>query len=192
MKQNIKKLTLQYGYLSLEEKDVSEACASVEKEISEYMEEHFSEDAKFFYDQPSEKNHPIQNEENKTCDQDASNAKDKRPKQKDIKKLYRRLASKIHPDKTNNSKEKSLFAEAAEAYENNDIGKLLEISGLVNLEIPELSEECVSVLNGNILYLSKKIENMKTTSAWAWYRAKNHEEKIDILHKIVNTIRRTK
>ena len=184
MKQNIKKLTLQYGYLSLEKNDVSDACTSVEKEMSDYMKKYFSEDAKSFYSEPEEIDQTKESKKN------IDNTGSKNTKPKDIKKLYRKLASKIHPDKTDNEDEKKLFAEAAEAYESNDVGKLLEISGLVSLEIPELSDECVDILNGNILYLSKEIEDMKTTSAWSWYKAKNHEEKMSIIENVVNVIRR--
>ena len=182
MKSNIKKLCLQYGYLSLEKKDVSDACNSVEKEISEYMQKYHTKESKLFY-----------NQSEKECDNILENKNvkknTKKTKQKDVRKLYRKIASKIHPDKTDVEEEKTLFAEAAEAYENNNIGKLLEISGIIRIDIPDLSEESIDILKGNILYLSKEIEGLKTTSAWAWHRAQSHEEKITILEKMVNTMR---
>jgi len=181
MESNIKKLCLQYSYLSLEKKDVSDACLSVEKEIAEYMQKHFSNEAEAFYNQPEEKCNTTSDSENII--------KKQKTKQKDVKKLYRKIASKIHPDKTSVEEEQILFAEAAEAYEDNDMGKLLEIAGIIRIEIPNLSDESVDILRGNILYLSKEIESMKTTSAWVWYRAQSHEEKIDILEKMVKTMR---
>tara|TARA_R100000008_G_scaffold85797_2_gene76672 strand:- start:111 stop:677 length:567 start_codon:yes stop_codon:yes gene_type:complete len=185
MKSNIRKLCLQYSYLSLEKKDISDACNSVEKEISEYMQKYFTKEAKSFYNLPASEETGKNETENETTDEE----KKKPTKHKDIKKIYRKIAGKIHPDKTDIEEEKNLFAEAAEAYEKNDIGKLLEISGIIRMDMPDLSEECIDTLRDNILHLSGEIEDMKTTSAWVWYKAQSHEEKMNILEKMVNILR---
>ena len=44
-----KKLTLQYAYLKLEKEETDEICSSVEPEIRSYMEEHYPEHYKDFY-----------------------------------------------------------------------------------------------------------------------------------------------
>ena len=178
MKTKTKKLSLQYGYLSLEKKEVFEACFSVEKEMRKYMKEHYPDETEEFFN--NAKKNVVEEEEPK---------KDNKPKHKDVKKIYRKLASKIHPDLTDNEEEKLLFAEAAEAYRESDLGKLLEIASVVRIDIPNLSDECLFILQDNIQELIKKIDNKKTTSSWAWYGAKNHEDKMIILEKIIQTIR---
>ena len=179
MKQNIKKLSLQYEYLSLEKEEIFDACTSVEKEIRKYLLEHYKDIAIDFYNQEETKEcHPEADEKNKII----------KPKKKEIKKLYRKIASKIHPDKTKDENEIKLFSDAIVAYENNDLGKLLEISNSIKIEIPNLSNDCIYILEENIASLIKEIDSKKITSAWAWYNAENEEKKLLILKHIANSI----
>ena len=79
-----------------------------------------------------------------------------------------------------------MFAKAAKAYSKNDMGKLLEIAGNINLEVPNLSSETIFLLEENIDNLEKDINNKKQTSAWLWSQAKLDSEKDEIIKYIIN------
>jgi hypothetical protein len=181
MSNEIKKMTLKYSYLVLEKEDVSEACKSVEVEIRSCIKEQYPEYYKFFYDNVSEKQ--------QTEKQDKTDNKNNKQKNKDLKKLYRRIAEKTHPDRSGTNDTSKMFSDAAKAYSNNDIAKLLEISSGLNIELSHLSEESLLLLRNNIENLSQEINNMKQTPAWAWHNANDEEKKEKIIIDIITAIK---
>ena len=183
MTNKLKKLTLQYAYLKLEKEEVDEICSSVEGEMRAYLEKHYPEYCETFFAPPIEtvaENPPLSEEETEEETEEPAP-----PKNKDLKKLYRRIAEKTHPDRAGNNDYTELFSQAAEAYANNDIGRLLDIAGAANIELTELSPESVSLLKNNIETIFKEIYNKKQTTAWAWYNAQSDEEKEVIIKNIL-------
>ena len=178
MSRQFKKLTLQYSYLKMEAEDVKDICTSVEKDIRSYMKKNYPQHYKDFF---------ADNSMVLKKDQTNDEKIDSKIKNKDLKKLYRKIASKIHPDKTNNKKESDLFAQAAKAYSENDVGKILEIAGLINVEVPELSDDTVSLLQNNINEIYKDIETRKKSSAWYWHHSNTEEEKLNIIKHILGS-----
>ena len=178
MSRQFKKLTLQYSYLKMEAEDVKDICASVEEDIRSYMKKNYPQHYKDFFADDSKVSKK---------DQTSNETIENKIKNKDLKKLYRKIASKIHPDKTNNKKESDLFAQAAKAYSENDVGKILEIAGLINIEIPELSDDAISLLQNNINEVYKEVETRKKSSAWYWYHSNTEEEKLNIIKHILGS-----
>ena len=177
MSRKLKRLTLQYSYLLLEKEEVDEICSDVEPQLREYMEKHYPEYYDTFYstsDEPEKIEEPKEDEEKKEI-----------PKNGDIKKLYRKIASKIHPDKTGKDKDAELFAKAAKAYRENDIATILDIAGSLNMEIVELSPESIFLLSENVKTLSEGIDSKKKTASWAWHHSENEEEKAAIIKMIL-------
>ena len=173
-----KKLTLQYAYLKLEKEETDEICSSVEPGIRRYMEEHYPEHYNNFFS-PSKKTQaeePVDEIPEKNIDNEKQSTKNK-----DVKKLYRKIAEKTHPDKTGSNHYSDLFSEAAEAYNENNIATLLEIAGRLNIELSDLSSESVLLLENNIKLLAYKIHQKKQTAAWSWHQAKNDEEREKII-----------
>ena len=166
MSRKFKKFSLQYSYLKMEKEEVDEICFSVEKNMRSYMNKNYPEYCKYFFrDQVKD---PVL-EENQELGQEIE-IKVESPKNIDLKKLYRRIASKIHPDKTNEERESKLFAEAAQAYSENDIGKMIEIAALINIE-----------------KITEDIALKKQTTGWAWYNTKTDEDKLKIVKYILST-----
>jgi len=173
-------MTLHYAYLCLENEEVGEICSSVEGDMRAYLDENYPEHYQtFFGSQMKDPTIPDLEENIESSPQTLKN--------KDLKKLYRKIATKTHPDKSSNKTSSQLFAQAAKAYSKNDMGKLLEIAGNINIEMPALSSETISLLKENIKTLCDKIERKKQTSAWLWHTAKTNEEKRDIIRYILNT-----
>ena len=191
----LKKLTLQYAFLKLEKEEVEEACSGQEKEIQEYMKKYYPE----YYEVSPEA-------EEKTKQEDAENKAEKAdnkeedipedsepedieeleeresiPKNKDLRTLYRKIVSKTHPDKIGDDKYAEVFNAAARAYEEDNLAKLLEIAGTLNIELVELSPESVALLENNIKMLVKEVHSMKQSTAWAWANAETEEQKQKII-----------
>lgn len=189
----IKKLTLQYSYLLLEDQEVYEYCLQADKEIKERMKEKYPQDYDRMYETPvvnksetpaekQELNEDIETSEELEIEQ-------KIIKNKDVKKLYRKIAEKTHPDKVGNDVLSSVFSEASEAYQNNDIAALLNLAGSLNIELLELSEESLRILESNVVSLSQKINTRKSTTSWAYHNAKTQEEKDKVITLIINHLR---
>jgi len=184
MSNKFRKLTLQYAYLKLEKDEVDEICLLVEKEIRIYMEKHYPEGYKSIYESPAAPpDIKTKQEEEQGGEEHAVKAA--APKSKDLRKLYRKIAEKTHPDKVGNNTKRELFSKAANAYAENDIGKLLEIAGELNIELLELSPESILLLESNIEILSSGIVNKKKTTGWSWHCAKSQEEKESIVQAIL-------
>jgi hypothetical protein len=184
----IKKLTLQYSYLLLEKEEVDEICLNTEKEIREFMKNNYPEE---YNDLFGDKKRNFKNQEPKKESGEVSEEYELKTKKKndDVKKLYRRIAEKTHPDKIGNNEHASVFSEASLAYKEQDIATLLNIAGRLNIELIELSPESVKLLENNVNSLSDHIDNKKTTTSWAFHVARNDEEKKAVVQAIINHIR---
>tara|TARA_R100001086_G_scaffold155247_1_gene82899 strand:+ start:324 stop:866 length:543 start_codon:yes stop_codon:yes gene_type:complete len=97
------------------------------------------------------------------------------PKNKDVKKLYRKIAAKIHPDKIDSDKYSVKFEDAFDAYKNNDLAMLLEIASAINIEVSQLSAASIFLLEQNIASLEESIANKKITFGYQWAIAENDD-----------------
>ena len=182
----IKKLTLQYSYLILEKKEVDEICLASEKEMRQMMKEEYPEEFKKIFSQPKVKQ--TQNTEQKEQELSEEIETQKTKKNNDVKKLYRKIAEKTHPDKIGTDEKSDMFSKASLAYQENNVATLLELAGSLNIELLELSPETIQILENNVTLLSNEINRNKSTTAWAFYVAKTKEEKIMVLKSILNHI----
>mgnify|MGYP003116832159 FL=1 len=169
----IKKLSFKHSYLKIEKEEVMEICKTSEKEIQLYIKKNYPDQYHTIIDL---KNKTLENERK------TENTSEKKKTNKDVKMLYRKIASKIHPDKNTNTNE--LFTRAAEAYSNNDIGDLLEIAAASDIKVDNLSEDTVNDLKENIKNNQELIEEAKKTTGWAWQYALSNEEKDSIVNHI--------
>ena len=101
-----------------------------------------------------------------------------------MKKVYRKVANKTHPDKKGGDKKK--FQVAAKAKKNNDFGQLLEMADELEIDI-ELSNELIDEMNKQCNAIVNNINTIKTTTAWTW--AHCHEQEREGLRQyILSTI----
>jgi hypothetical protein len=198
MSRTFKKLTLQYAFLKIEKEEVKEICEEQETSLKEYMRKHYPD----FFKEPdspqedhSKKPPEIKKNLEDTEPEDLESIEEKisqepsTPKNKDLKNLYRKIVSKTHPDKIGDDKHTDIFNAAARAYESDDLAKLLEIAGSLNVEVSQLSPEAVALLKININSMTKEINTLKQSAAWAWASAKTEEEKKAIINFIINSRR---
>jgi hypothetical protein len=195
-----KKLTLQYSYLILEKEEVDEVCFEMEKEIrkiiklkypKEYEEIFGSKNPKQNLKKPPPQEYPDEVSEN--IEEVSENIEvQKSIKNKDVKKLYRKIAEKTHPDKTGNNDRAEMFSNATKAYEQNNVGTLLNLAGALNIELTSLSPETVKLLENNIVLLSQEINTLKNTAAWAFHSADSDEQKEKVILTVINHLRSNK
>ena len=173
---NFKKFTLQYSFLILDKKDTEDICDNGAKELEKAYRDKYGE-----YKVEPSKPQPL-------ADIEEENLEDviETHKNKDLRKLYRKIASATHPDKTGDEDLSKVFDQAARAYEKDDLAALLDIAGNLNIEIIELSPESLVLLKNNIDLLSKEINTLKENTAWYWANAKDEEEKNKILEFVYN------
>ncbi len=116
--------------------------------------------------------------------------KDNSPKEKEIIKLYHRIANKTHPDKLINkdiTTEKkieleTLYKEASVASVKNNYDDLVDIASKLGFKDVFESEY---YLNKSIDRLNHKLKFLKSTYAWVWYHS-NDEVKPSLRTKILD------
>jgi hypothetical protein len=99
---------------------------------------------------------------------------------KKLKKIYKDIVKKTHPDKTNSSDMVELYMQATEAHDNHNLFELYSIC--LTLDIPvELDENDFDTLNGLIDNKKKELKSIETSFIWLWVHAKNDMEKESII-----------
>ena len=191
MVKKFKKLTLQHAFLVLEKEEIEEICDEADKKMRAYLKAH-SDEFKEMLDLPppkpssQEATHELDDEDHNEDEEDEEDEETNTPpKNKDLKKLYRKIASKIHPDKENGNG--PLFQEAVQAYREDNLARLLEIAGNENIEITELSQESLVLLEKNIETISEEILTLRQTAGWRWHHAKTDEERNAIMSLVLST-----
>jgi len=197
------KLSFQYFYLCLDLEETTELCFQADEDMHKFMKEKYPDYYKAMYaskPQGATENKIEKTEgEDSNEDDDASIKEDNDeenlsgaeediksiPKNKDLKKLYRKIAEKTHPDKVGNDKYASVFSAAAQAYVSNNLAEILKICGNMNIEIIELCPESIALLKENIKEISEAIYHKKQTAAWVWTEAKNEQQKRELIEKIL-------
>jgi hypothetical protein len=188
----VKKLTLQYSYLILEKDEVEDACLTANKEMHSYIKEHYADKYEEFCNPPKKNQTQNPDLEKKVEEEDDKGSEDEDKqeedsslqssgKNKEIKKLYRKIAEKTHPDKIGTDENSEMFSQASQAYANQDIATLLNIAGNVGVTVDSLSEESLLILEENIKTISFEIYNMKKTAGWSWSRSKSDDQRRSLI-----------
>ena len=172
----LKKLVFKISYLKAEKNEILYKCDFIDQDIGEYIKENYSEQYEEFAKPNKPTSEPIIEEEN--------NDNDSQPKcqNKDIKKLYRKIVELTHPDKAKDQED--IFRDATRAYKEENLAMLLEIASDLRIKINELSDESIELVQENIQDLETKVEELKQSTAWAWYNCKSSEEK-DVLARMI-------
>lgn len=104
-------------------------------------------------------------------------------KSPEIKKIYRDIVKKTHPDKTDDPLLSSMYIDATESYKVNDISDLYSICDKLNIDF-NLSKDDIDQLNNQIEDFIDKIDFLKSTYTWKWYEStddKKNEILLDFL-----------
>jgi hypothetical protein len=97
-----------------------------------------------------------------------------------VKKLYRDIVKKTHPDIINDKEMNDLYIKATEYHENNDKIGLYKICDELNIKF-ELDEEDSFFIEKKIGEYKKRISFLESTFTWKWFNTEDEGEKNNIL-----------
>ncbi len=97
-----------------------------------------------------------------------------------IKKLFREIVKKTHPDKVNSEDLIEIYINAKDAYESNDILKLAYYANNLGIEV-ELTDLEIDLLKDLILFKKEELSEIEKSWVWKWYKCKTTEEKDAII-----------
>jgi len=190
----IKKLLTEYDYLIIDEEIKTEV-------VNEYLPK-FTEEINEFTNKIEGKKEEEKKEVKKGIDVNNGKPKEKEikkviedddlPKEtKDrIKKLFREIVKKTHPDKTKSEDLIDIYIKSKEAYESNDILKLAYYANKVDINV-ELSDMEIQLLNDLIIYKKEELSEIEKSWLWKWYKA-NTESERDVIIKMFYLEKRKK
>lgn len=182
----IKKLLTEYDYLIIDEEIKTEV---VDKYLPKFTEE---------INEFTNKIEGKKEEEKKEVKKDI-NVKEKQPKENKVKKviedddlpketkdrlkkLFREIVKKTHPDKTKSEDLIDVYIKSKEAYESNDILKLAYYANKVDINV-ELTDMEIQLLNDLIIYKKEELSEIEKSWLWKWYKA-NTESERDVIIKM--------
>ena len=151
----IKKYSLKHQYLKLELEDINDICESHLEDWNKRFGKYFVKDKEML----------INTETGELKDPEEIEKAPKSKKHNKVKKLFRELSKRLHPDKGGKEKD---FLSAKKAYESNDMLELLELAGLNDVKF-DIEEEDEELLEGSIKSLSKQIEVQKLSMIYTFY-----------------------
>ena len=109
----------------------------------------------------------------------------------EVKKLFRRIALKIHPDKLETldegfekNRKNELYSRAIKAMEENDLIVLADIALEIDIDPPEISEQKLKEAENKIIAIKKELAHIESTIVWQWFFCSNKTQKDTILKKL--------
>ena len=102
-----------------------------------------------------------------------------------IKKIYRSIVKKTHPDITTNEDYIEMYMEATLAHDMNNLFELYIIATGLEIKV-ELDESDFSILTEIIQKKKKEITSIEVSFVWLYINAPNEEEKEKIVDIYIN------
>jgi len=103
-----------------------------------------------------------------------------------IRKIYRSVAKKTHPDKILDARLNDIYIMAREMYESNDVMGIYSICD--QLGIPyEMSVEDLATLKDRISMMKDRVAFMESTFSWKWHHSEDEGERSRMLFEYVKS-----
>lgn len=106
-------------------------------------------------------------------------------KDEKIKKIYREIVKKTHPDKVDDKKLNDIYIKASSYYEENDIIQIYSLCNELNIEY-DLNESDTDLIKNKIENIKQRIKFIESTTTWKWYYTEDDGLKNEI---VLNYIR---
>ena len=95
----------------------------------------------------------------------------------EIKKIYRAIAIKTHPDKIDDTTLNEHFRDAVTAVEKEDWMSLIRIAGELSIDMDFISDETCELIEKSIVKSSKEIQKVKNSFSYLWSKQKTEKDK---------------
>src|SRR6056300_929235 len=172
MSRFLKKLSHKYEFLKLELEEVEEEAESYLKEWSVLFGKYFvDKNAEMWINQET-------GEIRKDLPEEEKEAKKLDPPQK-LKKLYRSLSARLHPDKGGTASD---FSELKQLYDSENLLELLKLAGTFNVDYT-LDDDDEALIEKSCENIGKKIDNTKKTLAWIYFTV-NKNKKLAVIKSL--------
>jgi len=108
----------------------------------------------------------------------------KEKKDQNLKGVFKKIASQIHPDKLQNLSEferdykKSLFEKARMALEANDYYDIVEVAEELGIVPPPPNKDQIELMKKTNQGLENKIKEIQNSVLWNWYYADDEARKL--------------
>ena len=103
-----------------------------------------------------------------------------------LRKIYRNIAKKTHPDKISDVRLNDIYIMASKMYDTNDVMGIYSICD--QLGIPyDLSIEDGEILKSQISMMKERVGFMESTFTWKWYHTDDEKEKSRILVEYIKS-----
>jgi hypothetical protein len=168
----LKKLMSEYEFLSIDEQYRSELIESNRQDFMEKVSNLITDR------EPSPKNDKSSPKKEKESFDAGERTLSK------IKKIYRDIAKKCHPDKTADPNLIDLYMQAELAHSENNIIELFRIAAQLNIKI-NLEDSDLSLILSIIDKKKKHIASLEQSYIWLWIHAPSEEFKDKIVSKFV-------
>lgn len=179
----IKKLIQEYNFLLLDDEFKKEVISESRPEFLEKTQKLRSDlGIEILVDPPQEEKQDenINIPKKPKIDPDTV---DKTTKDK-VKKLYREIVKKTHPDKTNSEELISLYMNATIAADDYNLMELFIICNQLSIDF-EIDMEDKDTLNVLIEMKKKELKGIEASFIWMYYMAKTEEEKNKLVELFV-------
>lgn len=176
----LKKYSHKFNYLQIEEEEINEDLVGYKVEFDNIFSKYF--------DKPeveevwvNEKTGEVREEEplDKIIDDIDDEFIPFEERSGDIKKLYKKLSIKTHPDKGGNVEE---FQRISRAYSEGNLVELLYFAGEYELDF-EVNPTDEEIIKENLLTMEKKLDTLRSTLIWVWNTG-TKEAKMNIVKQI--------
>lgn len=114
---------------------------------------------------------------------------------KDLKNLYKKIATKTHPDKLISepeelikSRKKKLFLDARSALEKQNFFKMSQIANELGIELPPPNDQQLMWMRTEKKKIEKTIDGIKQTFEWVYGEAEISVPRINLFYRYVEAI----
>jgi len=174
MSKFLKKLSHKYEFLKLELEETQEQAQEYEQEWAKLF-------GKYFVDKSTEMWVNEETGEMRDKPPGEEEKKKKLTQPQKLRKLYKNLSTKLHPDKGGKAAD---FAELKDLYDSGNLLELLKLAGTFNIDY-DIDDEDKVLIEESCIKLGKKIDNTKQSLAWAYFTGNLNKKRavIAILEK---------
>ncbi len=103
-----------------------------------------------------------------------------------IKKIFRDIVKKSHPDKIGSDEHLEIYISAKDAYEDNDLMELYRICGKLGISVdPEVQD--MLLLEELIEMKRQEIKNLESSFIWSWIKTETQEQKDGLVNQFIKT-----
>jgi len=174
IRRKVKKVAMKASLVSMELEDVSEENKEQKKKLNVDFEKEFEflewkrlQQAEEELEETPEGEIPFDLPDEDVPSSNTPNAPE------ELKKLYRSIAQKTHPDKTQDEHLNDIFKQAAEALEEENWMLLVELAGELRLDIEFLSDETCEIIEQSIQRNEQQIAGIKNSFSYIWSKQRD-------------------